>query len=115
MFWYFSFIYKINIYCLELTSLVLQNGSSTDDSRQIISLSDDYIVGEEGMSPSQSGSGHISSSNSDVSGSSPVVQHNNLLSLYYQSNSSIHIPQQPIISQTAGKIQQLKLIKTRYL
>lgn len=94
-------IYKISIYCLDLTSLVLQNGSSSDDSRQIIGLSDSYIAGGEGMSLSPSGSGHISSSNSDVSGSSPVVQHN-LLSLYYQSNSSINVSQQPTISQDIG-------------
>lgn len=89
--------------CLDLTSLVLQNGSSIDDSRQIIGLSDGYIAGREGISSSPSGSGHISSSNSDVSGSSPVVQHN-LLSLYYQPNSSINVSQQPTISQVTGKI-----------
>lgn len=90
-------------HCLDLSGLTLQSGTSTNGSGRLSGMRDEYSVGRGGMSPSPPGSSHVSS-NSDVSGNSPAVtvQHH-LPPLYHQPNPATDIPQQPTVSQTAGK------------
>jgi len=87
---------------LDLSALTLQSSTSTNG----YGLRDEYIAGEEGMSPSPPDFSQVSSSNidSDASGNSPaiIVQHH-LPSLYHQQNPATDVSQPSTVPQAAGK------------